>query len=326
VQITFAGTPVFAATILCALLDNGYRPTLVLTQPDRPQGRGRRLSPSAVKSLAIEAQIETFQPSTLRGRSAEGLAALDYLTGRSCDVLIVAAYGLILPKRLLAHPTHGALNVHASLLPRWRGASPVEYAIMAGDQSTGISLMQMDAGLDTGPVLTSRACPIGPDVTGGELTRRLADMGGRLLCETLPRLGSLAPIPQNDALATYAPKLTQEIARIDWSQSALAVHNLVRALSERLTAHGCLAPDDHVRGNGTHVKVLAGEPLDEHTEAAPGTIVAVDRKDRIAVACAAGVFGISRLQLSLGKGTPMSAAAALNGFSALLRPGARFLV
>jgi methionyl-tRNA formyltransferase len=320
VQIQFAGTPAFASTILQRLITTGLSPSLVITQPDRPQGRGQRLAPSPVKVVAEAAGIEVFQPATLSAKKAEGAAALDRLSRDHVDVLVVAAYGLIIPQKLLTHPDFGAVNIHASLLPRWRGAAPVEYAIIAGDKTTGISLMQMDAGLDTGAILCTSHIDIGPMETGIELTHRLAELGAVLLCEKLPVLGTLAPRPQDDSAATYAPKLTPDIAAIRWSESATAVHNRVRALTGRMTAYTSISGD-----KGTaRVRVLSGDLVEGHEDGPPGTITNSPRRDVIPVNTGNGLYGIRSLQLSIGKGLPMSAIEARNGYTGLFNIGKVF--
>lgn len=316
-RLVFAGTPEFAATILEHLLLAGVKPVRVLTQPDRPQGRGRKLTASPVKRLAIEAAIDVMQPSTLSRRKPEGESALANILAEPFDALIVAAYGLMIPPPLLEHPTFGAVNVHASLLPRWRGAAPVEYAIMANDETTGVTLMQMDAGLDTGPVLCSMVCPISASTTGPGLTAQLADLGGQLLVRALPDLGRMKLQPQDDRLATHAPKLRVADAVIDWSHSATAIHNQVRALTDRLTAETTLLSEDvciRLRIHESEVVAMS------HTQLA-GTILESASRDIIPIACGDGVLGARKIQLSLGKGGLLTAAEARNGFGKLLAAG-----
>ncbi len=280
----------------------GHVPGVVYTQPDRPTGRGRRLIPSPVKRLAIDVGIhDVRQPRTLRGETLPDL-----------DVLIVAAYGLILPPAVLAAPHHGCINVHASLLPRWRGAAPVERAIMAGDRRTGVCIMQMEAGLDTGPVYRCEETTIEPADTGASLEHRLAALGARALLATLERLGTETPRPQ-DGQASYAHKLGHEDSIIDWYRPAHAIVDQVRALCERAPAF--------TRASNTRVKVLAAaRAAAGATAAAPGTIIDASRKG-IVVACGDGAVAVTRLQLDRGKGKPLDAAAALNGFVDLFTPG-----
>jgi methionyl-tRNA formyltransferase len=226
-RIVFMGTPEFALPTLAMLLER-QNVVLVYTQPDRPAGRGRRMKESPVKGLARSAGVPVEQPPSLRG---DGPAAV--LAAYEPDVVVVAAYGLILPPAVLAAPSHGALNVHASLLPRWRGAAPVQRAILAGDKESGVSIMLMDPGLDTGPVLARRATPVGPEETAGELGMRLAVLGAELLGETLgPWLaGGLVPQPQDDAGSTAAPKLAPAERELDWTDSATNLARRVRALA-----------------------------------------------------------------------------------------------
>lgn len=319
-KLVFAGTPLFAARILGALCTSGSTPQLVLSQPDRPQGRGRKLQPSPVKALAQDLGIPVFQPATLSGKKPEGREAVERITAAPFDVLVVAAYGLMIPRPLLTFPRFGAINVHASLLPRWRGAAPVEYAILHGDPETGISLMQMDIGLDTGAVLASEKTPIGPDETGIALTERLSEIGANLLCASLPRLESLQPQPQDDSLATYAPKLTSEFAAINWGRPAPDIHNQVRALAGRETAWTRLP---HENGE-LRIRIHAGVSLADNATATPGQVVRHPRADLIVVQTGEGQYGISQLQIPLGKGTIQAASAAKNGFPFLRSTDTRF--
>ena len=225
-RVLFAGTPAFARASLAALVEAGIRPLAVLTQPDRPAGRGRKLTASPVKAFALEHKLPVLQPGTLRDPSIE-----DELRAFDADVMIVAAYGLILPEAVLDIPRLGCLNVHASILPRWRGAAPIQAAILNGDATTGISLMQMEAGLDTGPVFATADIRIGAAETAGELHDRLAVLGGELLAGTLDDIleKRIEAQPQDDALSTYAGKISRDDARIDWRQSAAAIDRQVRA-------------------------------------------------------------------------------------------------
>ena len=318
----FAGSPAFAADILQHLANTSFAPKLVLTQPDRPKGRGRKLLPSDVKVLATELGIATREPVSLRtGDSATELVEL------GIDVLIVAAYGLILPRKVLEAPTFGCLNVHASLLPRWRGAAPIERAIMAGDRETGVCIMRMDEGLDTGPVYATRRCPIGNADTAHDVENRLAALGAEALIDVLEAFdahetnGSAAPAPvaQDSQSATYAPKLDSRDREVDW-QNAEAIARQVRALSERL-------PATVARGD-LRIQLLAAEALPGKGEAkdgaiAPGTLVRADR-DGLVVQCATGQLQITRLRLNRGKGRALSPAEALNGYPSEFRAGTGF--
>jgi methionyl-tRNA formyltransferase len=223
-KLVFAGTPEFAAAALRALHEAGHHIALVLTQPDRPAGRGLKTQPSAVKRLAEELGLGVQQPQTLKDERM-----LEALRHSNPDAMIVAAYGLILPPAVLAIPARGCVNIHASLLPRWRGAAPIQRALLAGDARTGISIMQMDAGLDTGPVLLQEAIAIEPHDTAQTLHDRLASLGSRLIVEALaaPR----TPVPQDDAQATYAPKLDRNEARLDWTEPASSIDRKVRAFN-----------------------------------------------------------------------------------------------
>ena len=223
-KIAFAGTPEFAARALGALIAGGHETALVLTQPDRPAGRGQKLQPSPVKVLALAHGIPVDQPPTLR----EAVARAS-LAAAAPDVLVVAAYGLILPQEVLDIPRLGCLNIHASLLPRWRGAAPIQRAIEAGDAETGITIMRMDAGLDTGPMLLRAAVPIGPAETGGTLHDRLADVGARLVVEALDRLADLPAMPQPAEGVTYAKKIGKAEGLLDWGRPAAELERRIRA-------------------------------------------------------------------------------------------------
>jgi methionyl-tRNA formyltransferase len=282
-RLLFAGTPEFARASLAALVDSGARPVAVLTQPDRPSGRGRKLTPGPVKAYALEHGLEVRQPRTLRDDDAVAM-----LRDFEPDLLVVAAYGLILPQSVLDVPRLGCLNVHASLLPRWRGAAPIQAAVLNGDAVTGISLMQMEAGLDTGPVFATAELAIGERETAGELHDRLAALGGKLLVERLDDivLGRLEAIPQDDAQSTYAGKITREDAEIDWSQPAVAIDRQVRAFNP--------VPGAWTEALGEPVKIWLAKPV-AGADAEPGTVVAAGR-DGLVVACGKGCLAIESLQ------------------------------
>ncbi len=282
-RVIFAGTPEFALASLKALVDAGMPPVAVLTQPDRPAGRGRKLSPGPVKRYAVDQGLEVMQPATLRDPEVvQALAALD------ADVMVVAAYGLLLPQVVLDVPRHGCLNVHASLLPRWRGAAPIQAAILAGDAETGICLMQMEAGLDTGPVYASASLSIKPEATAGEVHDELAALGGRLLAEQLAGIlaGDVAAIPQDDALSTYAPKIRPADAVIDWNRPADELHRLVRAYNPvpgaRFEFH-----DETIKCWRARTTATSGAP--------PGKILAAG-PEGIEVACGSGSLKLTELQ------------------------------
>jgi methionyl-tRNA formyltransferase len=307
-RLAFAGTPEFAAVHLRALLAAGCPVTAVYTQPDRPAGRGRQLTQSPVKALALAHSLEVHQPATLKTPEAQlGLTGL--------DLLVVVAYGLILPAAVLALPRLGCINVHASLLPRWRGAAPIQRAIAAGDTHTGISIMQMDAGLDTGPVLAEVTCPISAEDTGGSLQDRLAELGPPLLLEVLEQLarGSLTPRPQNDSRATYAPKIDKAEAAIDWRASALAIDRRVRAFNP--------IPVAHARREGLRVRVWAGQVSPYSGTEAPGTILDAG-PEGIRVACGEGAYLLREVQLEGRK--RVTTAELLHSRAELFAPGTRF--
>ena len=300
-RLGFAGTPEFAVRILRALHASPHPIVAVFTQPDRPAGRRRLPTPSPTRRFAEAHGLAAYTPERI-GTELERM--------RSLDLLVVAAYGLLLPTTLLEAPARGCINVHASLLPRWRGAAPVERAIMAGDTTTGVSIMCMDAGLDTGPVLARRSTAIGPDETGATLTVRLADLGATALLECLANLDALAPAPQDASLATHAPKLTPLDATIDWARPARDIALQVRALSGRQSAFATL--------RGERLRILAALAIDAQSPA-PGLMLRT--RAGVAVGCGSGALVLKTLQLSRGKGRPMSARDAANGFPQLIAPG-----
>jgi methionyl-tRNA formyltransferase len=285
-RLGFAGTPEFAARILQALLDAGHRPELVLTQPDRPAGRGLAPQASAVKKLALAHGLAIAQPETLK--SPESRQAL---ADAGLDVLVVVAYGLLLPPDALALPRWGCLNIHASLLPRWRGAAPLQRAILAGDAETGVCIMQMDAGLDTGPVVHRIATPIAPDETTASLHDRLSALGGEALCAVLDRPGPWSSTPQPDAGVTYAAKIDKAEAHIDWTASAAAVDRQIRAFNPIPGAWSEIGGD---RMGPERIKVWQSSiaPL---KGGAPGEILAVS-DEALCVACGEGSVLLGELQ------------------------------
>jgi methionyl-tRNA formyltransferase len=308
-RVGFAGTPAFAAASLAAILDAGFDVPLVLTRPDRPRGRGLAVQPSPVKALAAERGIPVLQPPTLKTPEARAAALAVPL-----DVLVVAAYGLILPPALLAWPRHGCVNVHASLLPRWRGAAPVERAILAGDAETGISIMRMDEGLDTGPVIDRVRVPIAADETSGTLTSKLAAAGAAAIVAALARLrdaGALPATPQQESGATYAPKIDRREAAIDWTRDAGAIARQIRAFDP--------APGVSATLGGVALKVWRGTAEGAAPGARPGTVLAAGATG-IVVACGEGALRIALLQPAGGR--RMDARAFLAGRA--LAPGAAF--
>lgn len=284
-RIIFAGTPDFAAASLAALLEKKFNIVAVYTQPDRPAGRGRKLKPSPVKALALEHELPVEQPVSLRNEEAQAT-----LAAYNADLMIVVAYGLLLPKAVLDTPRLGCINVHGSLLPRWRGAAPIQRALLAGDDETGVTLMQMDVGLDTGDMLTKASCPITADDTSATLHDRLADLGAKLLCDSLPALaaGEITPQPQDDSLSCYAEKLSKEEGDLDWTQPAADLARLIRGLNPW--------PVAYTSQHGDKIRLWHAHLGNDTTTAAPGTIVAASR-DGIEVATGKGTLILDQLQL-----------------------------
>lgn len=306
-RVAFAGTPEFAAVALRALLTAACNVPLVLTQPDRPAGRGMKLTPSPVKRVALEAGIAVDQPEKLR--TAEQRAAL---AACAPDVLVVAAYGILLPPEALGIPRLGCINIHASLLPRWRGAAPIHRAIEAGDAETGITIMQMDEGLDTGPMLLRRSLPISSDDTTGSLHDRLAVLGGELLVEALERLqaGDLPATPQPAVGVTYAAKIAKRESSIDWREPSEVLARCMRAFDPFPGAVSDL--------RDTPIKFWRATPAEG--AGAPGEVLAADR-DGVVVACGAGA--IRALELQRPGNRRMAVEEFLRGFP--IAPGERFV-
>jgi methionyl-tRNA formyltransferase len=297
-RLIFAGTPEFAARALAALHDAGHEIALVLTQPDKPAGRGLKLAPSAVKALAQERGLALFQPESLKDAPAQ-----QRLRALGADLTVVAAYGLILPEAVLAAARLGAVNIHASLLPRWRGAAPIQRAILAGDARTGISIMRMDRGLDTGPVLAAESIPIAPEDTGASLHDKLAELGARLIVSAVDGLGrgQLRAQPQDAARASYAAKIVKSEAAIDWRGAAQAIERKVRAFNPLPGASAT------VRGVG--LKIWRAQACE--AQGPPGTVLAAG-PEGIVVACGAGALRVLELQRAGGK--RLAAAQFLAGF------------
>jgi len=289
-KLVFAGTPEFAVVALQALLDAGHGIALVLTQPDRPAGRGRKPQPSAVKSFALRYALSLAQPVSLQDASIPAaVAALEP------DAMVVAAYGLILPMSLLAVPRLGAINIHASLLPRWRGAAPIQRALLAGDAQTGITIMQMDAGLDTGAILDQEAIPIAGADTAQTLHDKLAQLGGRLLVQALA--APLVPRPQDAARASYAAKIERREARLDWRDSAAVNERKVRAFNP--------APGAYTELGGARLKIWR-VALAPQAMGAPGTVCEAGSAG-IVVACGTGALRLLEVQRAGGKRLPAAA-------------------
>ena len=297
-KLAFAGTPEFARVALQALCEAGHQIVLVLTQPDRPAGRGMKMLASPIKALAQAKHLPLIQPRSLRldGKYPDdALAAQQALQSASPEALIVAAYGLILPAWALQLPKHGALNIHASLLPRWRGAAPIHRAIEAGDPQTGVTIMQMDEGLDTGPMLRWRATDIGASETTGQLHDRLANLGAQLMVEVLRDLPTLHAQPQNPAGITYASKIDKAESWLDWQQPA-------EVLARRLRAFDPF-PGGATRLEGASLKVWAAQALMTESPSLPGQVLAVGPKG-IDVGTGWGVLRLTELQKPGGKRLP----------------------
>jgi len=318
-RVIFAGTPEFAAAALAAIHSAGFPVPLVLTQPDRPAGRGMKLQASPVKRYAEEQGLAVAQPPSLRRAGkypAEAAAAIDQLRATPHDVMVVAAYGLILPQEVLDIPPLGCINIHASLLPRWRGAAPIHRAIEAGDAETGITLMQMDVGLDTGAMISEARTPISNDDSTATLHDRLAQDGAKLIVDALIELernGKLAATPQPVGGVTYAEKIGKHEAALDWRRPAAVLGRQVRAFDPFPGGVGTLE-------DGASIKIWSAVPLDAPSNgAAPGTITEVS-PEGVIVACGEGALRLTQLQKPGGKRLPVREFLA----GATLAPGQRF--
>ena len=309
-RIVFAGTPAIAAAHLKALLDHREQVIAVYTQPDRPRGRGKKLMPGPVKILAMEHGIPVHQPENFS--SAE---QADLLGSLDVDVMVVVAYGLILPERILAIPRYGCINIHTSLLPRWRGAAPIERAILAGDAVTGITVMQMDAGLDTGDILTQLELPITEDDNSATLGGKLTDLGCRGLLLTLDKIRNkrLHRVQQDDSLSTYAGKLGKQEALVDWNRPAREILRQVNAFYPRSPAYSFL--------KGQRVRIIQASAKGTDFDLPPGTIAVTDNNGPV-VACEHSSLLLETLQLPGKNPTPGSAL--LNAHHSPFQPGARF--
>jgi methionyl-tRNA formyltransferase len=309
-KVVFAGTPEFAAVALRALHAAGFEIPLVLTQPDRPAGRGLQLQPSAVKAFALAHGIPVAQPLSLRmdakdpQRAQEARAAHDLLLATDYDVMVVAAYGLILPRSTL--DIKPCINIHGSLLPRWRGAAPIHRAIEAGDHETGVTIMQMEEGLDTGPMLLIERTPIGAHDTTAIVHDRLAALGGEMVVKVLHRMaqGRVDAVPQPATGVTYAAKIAKDEATLDFGQSARDIDRRIRAFNPFPGAHGTV--------NGTVIKLWGAELLDGSSDAPAGQVLAADAQHGIVIACGSGTLRLTALQKPGGKRLP--AAEFIKGF------------
>jgi methionyl-tRNA formyltransferase len=304
-RIIFAGTPDFAARHLQALIQSEHQIVGVYSQPDRPAGRGKKLKASEVKALALEHELPVFQPQSLKNEDA-----LTELKSLNADIMIVVAYGLILPKAILEAPRLGCLNVHGSILPRWRGAAPIQRAIWAGDKDTGVTIMQMDEGLDTGDMLHISRCPIAADETSASLYTKLAELGPEALVQTINKLanGELIAEPQNDELANYAKKLSKEEANIDWTMDAVQIERNIRAFNPW--------PVCFTQMGEQSVKIYQASVVEQKGNA--GEVLSSD-KNGIVVACGTHALCITQLQPQGKK--PMAISDFLNGRSDWVTPG-----
>ena len=285
-RIVFMGTPDFAVPSLQALIDAGHDVCAVYTQPDKPQGRKQILTAPPVKTLALAHDIPVFQPNTLKKEDEQAR-----LRELAPEVIIVVAYGKLLPKAVLDIPPHGCINVHGSLLPRWRGAAPIQWAVIAGDEMAGVTTMQMAEGLDTGDMLLTYETKVGEKETAGELFDRLAQSGAELLTQTLVKLDEITPRPQDDAQSCYAHMLDKQMAVIDWSKSAHEIDCLIRGLNPWPIALTTLS--------GERLKVFAAEKANGRGE--PGTVLEADPKKGLTVACGEGALKLTEIQLVGGK-------------------------
>ncbi|MDP5209869.1 methionyl-tRNA formyltransferase [Microbulbifer sp. 2205BS26-8] len=310
-RIIFAGTPDFAAVHLQALLHSEHTVIAVYTQPDRPAGRGKKLLASPVKLLALSHNIPVYQPPSLRDRATQRV-----LAEMGADIMVVVAYGLILPQKVLATPRLGCLNVHASLLPRWRGAAPIQRAVEAGDSESGVAIMQMEAGLDTGPVLVERRCVIGEADTGGSLHDRLAGLGGPALLEALAQLnsGSAQPQPQDDSAASYANKISKQEAYLDWQRPAQELQRQIRAFNPFPVCWSTFRDDKGAQ----RLRIYSAEVERSDQNKRPGTIIASD-DEGILVACGHQALRLQLLQLPGKKVLP--AGEILKGHRQQFAPG-----
>jgi len=299
-NIVFMGTPDFAVPTLKALIAH-HTVIGVITQPDRPAGRNRQIQMSPVKLVALEAGIPVFQPEKIR--RADSVAELKLWQP---DVYIVAAFGQLLPQTVLDIPPHGSINVHASLLPRWRGAAPIQASVRAGDAETGVTIMKMDAGLDTGAMLSKRAIPIEADDTGGSMHDKLSQIGAELLIETLPGYldGTIQPVQQDESLVTIAPRIEKSESKLDWTQPADAIERWVRAFAPR--------PGTLTYWEGKLIKVISGAA--ENGSAPPGKVI--EHEGRLAIGTGGGLYLPTRLQIE-GK-SAVSAAEFMRGYPAIL--------
>lgn len=283
-RIVFMGTPDFAVPSLEALLRRGHEIAAVYTQPDKPKGRGHKLLPPPVKVLALEHNIPVYQPTTFRNAEA-----VETLRALQPELIVVAAYGKILPPDVLAIPPYGCINVHGSLLPKYRGAAPIQWAVLNGDKVTGVTIQRMAEGVDTGDMLAKAETEIGPDETSGELFDRLMVLGAELLVDTIDKLNTLTPEPQDDALATHAPMIQKEMGAVDWTKPASQVHNLVRGLNPW--------PAAYLTIDGKRMKLWKTKPV--KARGLPGVLTVLDGE--MTVYCGEDAVQLVEIQPENGK-------------------------
>lgn len=309
-RIIFAGTPEFARAHLQAILGSQHQIIAVYTQPDRPAGRGQKLMPSPVKALALEHGIPVHQPKSLRTEEAQAT-----LSSHDADLMVVVAYGLILPQTILDTPSLGCINVHGSILPKWRGAAPIQRAIEAGDTESGVTIMQMDAGLDTGAMLLKAFCPILSTDTSSQLHDRLIEVGQPALIQALGDIasGTIQPEKQYNSQASYAHKISKEEAKIDWHNTSVTLDRQIRAFNPWPVANTCL--------NDTKIRIWEAVALKENTSTPPGTLINAD-KTGLSIACGEGVLRITRLQLAGSRA--MTVQELLNSKKTLFSTGKQF--
>ena len=309
-RIVFAGTPDFASAHLQAILESHHKVIAVYSQPDRPAGRGQKLKPSPVKELALKNDIPVYQPVSLRKEEAQ-----KELAELNADLMIVVAYGLILPQVVLDTPEHGCINVHGSILPRWRGAAPIQRAIEAGDKESGVTIMQMDAGLDTGDMLLKAYCPIEDTDTSGNLFNKLIEVGKAALIRTVNAIaaGTITPEKQDDTLANYAHKMSKDEAQLDWNKSASQLDCQVRGFNPW--------PVTTTQLDNLGIRVWEASAIESDSDAIPGTLIKAD-KEGLDIACSSGALRITKLQLAGNRA--MSAQDLLNGKKELFLIGKQF--
>ncbi len=293
-KIIFAGTPLFAEVTLEVLIHSTHQIVAVYTQPDRPSGRGLKIKASPVKELALAYRLPIYQPASLKGGFEQ-----EQLAGLNADVMVVAAYGLLLPVPVLSIPHLGCINIHPSLLPRWRGAAPIQRTLFAGDKETGVTIMQMDEGLDTGPILLQQTCSLDEDETSKTLHDKLAKLGAQALLETLDLLaqGQITPKPQDNQLATYAQKISKEEALIDWEQPAQTLENEVRAFNPW--------PVAHTSWQSQSLRIWMAKEVKQSQQASPRTLLYAGR-DGIDIATGEGALRLLMVQLPGGKAMPVA--------------------